>query len=64
MRIESKLVDRNQLYPDVMTAQQVANYLQMTRKTIQNWASEGKIPHKKINGTIRYIKSDIEKWLK
>jgi len=52
------------VYPENMTAAQVADYLQMKEKTIRNWTSEGKIPALKLpTGTVRYKLSEIEKWM-
>lgn len=50
--------------PELMTAAEVANYLQMKIKTIQNWTSSGKIPVEYAGGTPRYRKATIDKWLK
>ena len=52
------------LIPELMTAAEVANYLQMQIKTIQNWTSAGKIPVEYAGGTPRYRKTTIDKWLK
>jgi len=52
------------VYPENMTAVQVAEYLQVKEKTIRNWTSEGKIPVLKLpTGTVRYKLSEIEKWM-
>jgi len=51
-------------YPEVMTTKQVASYLGFEEKTIRNWTSAGMIPHKKIGGTSRYLKSEIDEALK
>jgi excisionase family DNA binding protein len=51
-------------YPEIMTANQVASYLGFEAKTIRNWTSEGTIPHKKIGGSPRYLKSEIDDALK
>lgn len=47
-----------------MTAEQVAEYLQLDIKTIRNWTSENKIPSVKLGGSVRYPKSRIDNWLK
>ena len=47
-----------------MTAEQVADYLQVDKKTIRNWTSEGKIPSVKIGSAVRYPKERIDNWLK
>ena len=50
------------VYPELMTSDQVADYLQVKKKTIQNWTSLNKIPYKGKKGSRRYKKSDIELW--
>lgn len=56
--------DKNdESFPENMTAQQVARYIQFDIKTIRNWTSEGKIPFIKIGGAVRYRKTRIENWL-
>ena len=46
-----------------MTAEQVAEYLQLDIKTIRNWTSENKIPSIKLGGSVRYPKNRIDNWL-
>jgi len=48
------------IYPEMMTAEQVADYLQMEVATIRNWTSQNKIPFKKIGRSTRYSKSEID----
>jgi excisionase family DNA binding protein len=45
---------------EYMTVEQVADYLQVKKKTIQNWTSLGKIPVCYISGIERYKKSEID----
>ena len=47
-----------------MTAEEVANYLNLEIKTIRNWTSEGKIPSVKLGSAVRYQKERIDMWLK
>lgn len=51
---------------DLMNQDQLADYLQVSKKTIQNWTAAGTIPIEKIVGTkeIRYRKTDIDAILK
>ena len=48
---------------ELMNADQVADYLQVKKKTIQNWTSDGKIPFCHIGGSVRYRKSEIDEEL-
>ena len=50
-------------FPEIMTAVQAADYLQVKEKTIRNWTSQGGIPSARIGGAVRYKKSDIDKLL-
>jgi excisionase family DNA binding protein len=50
-------------FPEIMTAVQAADYLQVKEKTIRNWTSQGRIPSASIGGAVRYKKSDIDKLL-
>ena len=50
-------------FPEIMTAVQAADYLQIKEKTIRNWTSQGRIPSASIGGAVRYKKSDIDKLL-
>ena len=47
-----------------MTAEQVADYLQVDKKTIRKWTSERKIPNVKLGSAVRYQKERIDTWLK
>ena len=51
---------------ELMNQDQLAEYLQVTKKTIQNWTADRIIPFEKIPGTreARYRKSDIDAQLK
>jgi len=47
----------------LLTCEDVASYLRLTPKTIRNWVSMGKIPHTKVNGSVRFVRSRIDLWL-
>lgn len=49
--------------PEIMNASEVAKYLGLEEKTIRNWTSSKKIPVIKLGGTVRYRKTDIDKFL-
>ncbi len=51
-------------YPPYMTAEQIADYLQVEVKTIRKWTSEGRIPHSKLSGAVRYQKEEIDAAIK
>lgn len=45
-----------------LTVKQVAEYLQVNKRTIYKLAQEGKIPCFKVAGTWRFWKKDIDEW--
>jgi excisionase family DNA binding protein len=49
------------LNSDWMTTKEVMQLLKLSKRTIQNYRNEGKIPFKKFNGRIYYSRSEIEK---
>jgi excisionase family DNA binding protein len=48
-------------FPEIMTAQQVALYLQLSLSTVRNKTSTNELPSIKVAGSRRYRKSDIDK---
>lgn len=48
---------------DVMTLQQVAEYLQLSEMTIYRMAREGRLPGIKIGRLWRFRRADIERWM-
>ena len=49
---------------DIMTIQEVCEYLKLNNKTAYRLAAEGKIPGFKVGGSWRFRKQEIEKWIK
>jgi len=47
-------------YPSMMTAEQLADYLQVAEKTVRKWTSENKIPHSNLGGAVRFRKEQID----
>lgn len=48
---------------DILTIQEVANYLKLNEKTAYRLASEGKLPGFKVGGSWRFKRVDLEKWI-
>jgi len=48
---------------DIMTPKDVAEYLKMSNRAIQDWTKSGYIPAFKLVGSWRYRKSEIDNWL-
>lgn len=49
---------------EVMTTVEVVSYLKVSRKTVMKLVHEGKIPAKKIGKNYRYLKSEIDNYLR
>ena len=49
---------------DVMTIRELAAYLKMAEKTLYRLAAEGSITSFKVGGSLRFRKSEIDKWIK
>jgi excisionase family DNA binding protein len=43
---------------------QVAEWLNVAQSTIRKWVHCRFIPHVKLGGAVRFIKEDIEEWLR
>lgn len=48
---------------EIMTVKEVASYLKVAEKTAYRLASQGELPCFKVGGSLRFEKSDIEKWI-
>jgi excisionase family DNA binding protein len=49
---------------EVLTAKQVAEFLQMDERIIYKLAKQGDIPSFKVSNQWRFLKKDIESWVK
>ena len=47
----------------LMTADEVAEYVGLTRETIYEWAKDNRIPHLKLNGELRFRRSALDAWM-
>jgi len=50
-------------YQELMTIEEVANYLRVKKRTIYDWVKNGKIPAIKAVGQWRFKKEKIDAWL-
>lgn len=48
---------------EILTIQEVAEYLKLNEKTAYRLASEGKLPGFKVGGSWRFKRTDLEKWI-
>jgi excisionase family DNA binding protein len=58
-RARTQTVDR-----DVLTLEEVANWLQVSPRTIRQWAEAGEVPACRIGKLWRFRRKDIEEWLR
>ncbi len=50
-------------YPEIMTIEEVADYLRIKKRTVYEWIKNKKIPTIKMVGQWRFKKSKIDAWL-
>ncbi len=50
-------------FEELMTIEEVANYLRVKKRTIYDWVKNGKIPAIKTVGQWRFKKQQIDVWL-
>lgn len=53
----------NETRSEILIVTEVALWLRMKCSTVYAWAATGKIPSVKLNGVIRFVRSDIECWI-
>ncbi|MDR1024304.1 MAG: PTS sugar transporter subunit IIA [Treponema sp.] len=51
------------LSDDILTLEEVANYLRVSARTVYEWAQKGEIPAGKIGMVWRFKKPEIEQWV-
>lgn len=49
---------------EILTIEEMAVYLKAGKRTVYRLAAEGKIPAFKVGGTWRFLRGDIELWIK
>ncbi len=49
--------------PEIMTVQEVADFLRVSERTVYEWATHGVIPCGKLGTTWRFKRSEVEKWV-
>jgi len=62
--MESNLVENEQWADsEVMTAEDVSEYLRIAPRTVYGWAQDNLIPCRRIGSTWRFKRSAVEKWV-
>ena len=49
--------------PQLMTVQEVAEFLRVSERTVYDWATAGTIPCGKLGTTWRFKRSEVQKWV-
>ena len=49
---------------DILTVREVAEYLRLAESTVYRLAQDGEIPGRKIGGTWRFLRQELEGWIK
>lgn len=50
--------------PQVLTLEEVANYLRIPKEIVERQATQGRIPGRCIEATWRFLKAAIDEWLR
>lgn len=48
---------------DILTLEEVANYLRVTKRTLYRLAQEGVLPAFKLGGTWRFRRDELNQWI-
>jgi len=48
---------------DIMTVEEVAEYLRVSERTVYEWAQKGEIPAGKLGTTWRFKRREVERWV-
>jgi PTS system nitrogen regulatory IIA component len=48
---------------DILTLEEVAEYLRVSERTVYDWAQKGEIPAGKLGNTWRFKRNEIERWV-
>ncbi len=48
--------------PEILTIEEVAEYLRVSERTVYDWAQKGEIPAGKLGSSWRFKRTDIQRW--
>jgi len=52
------------MMPNILTLEEVADYLRLPKETVERQALRGEIPGRRIEDTWRFLKTAIDDWLR
>lgn len=61
--LEASKPTKTQPKKEVFTNREAMEYLGVSRSTLQRWRGDGILQYRKINGSIRYTKNDLDAML-
>src|SRR5690349_13895356 len=53
----------SETHPELLIATEVARWLRVRCSTVYAWAATGKLPSVRLNGAVRFVRADIQRWL-
>lgn len=53
----------NDKNPDILTIDEVADYLRVSERTVYDWANKGQIPCGKLGTSWRFKREELERWV-
>lgn len=56
-------LNRSQIFDNLLTIQDLSLWLQVPDKTIRDWVYKRQIPFKKVGNLIRFVPSEIHRWI-
>lgn len=64
-RRESRKVElmKNNIHPEWMTLEEVADHLRLSRSKIYGMAQRGEIPCSKVVGRWRFFRAEVDEWM-
>ena len=62
-KMELFVYNANMVNSNLMTIEDLADYLKVTRRTIYDWLKHNKVPALKLVGQWRFKKDKIDDWL-
>ena len=47
----------------LLTVAELASFLNIAENTLRQWCAQGRIPHGKFEGTIRFDREQVQEWI-
>lgn len=63
LRLAASAASSDEELDDILTADEVADWLRFRPSTIYAWAASGKLPCVRLGGRIRFLRCDVLRWI-